>query len=201
MTEYILIGGAPLTGKTSLAKKLSRELNCNWLACDSISVWMANLVRREDYIELFYDLKETGKEMSAEEFYRLHPNPADVYELEKRKQEHVQQGVESLIDAEFPWDRVVVEGIAITPEFAKSIQEIFPNSKFTFIFLYDDNGQRIKDRLYSRGLYDSPEKYEDWIKTLELEWVKLYNQYFKGECEKYSLQLTELDKADFLNLL
>lgn len=36
----ILIGGAPTTGKTTLAKALSRVLGLPWISTDHIRAWM-----------------------------------------------------------------------------------------------------------------------------------------------------------------
>ena len=53
-TICYLIGGAPRTGKTTLAKKLAGENGIKSLSTDSILVMMMKIVRREDYPDLFY---------------------------------------------------------------------------------------------------------------------------------------------------
>lgn len=161
---------------------------------------MTNLVNKSDYEDLFYDFGD-DHELTAEEFYTLHPDPVRVFELEKKKMVQLQKGIESLIDAEFPWETIVIEGIAITPEFIDQIKSKFPSIKMRTIFLYEDSDDRMRKRLYSRGLYDSPDKYAEWVKPLELLWVKLYNDYYKEECAKFSMELTPLNRVNSLDFL
>lgn len=52
--KVILIGGAPLSGKSYVARKLGQELNLPWISTDTIREQMRQLVRKEDYPNLFF---------------------------------------------------------------------------------------------------------------------------------------------------
>lgn len=185
MQNYILIGGAPLTGKSTIAKNFTNHIQ---ISTDEIRSLLYNLLKPEDNPDLFYDFG-----LSAEEFYDKYKTAAEVFEKEMKQAEATQEGVRALIKAEFSWESICIEGIAITPKF---VEELSKNKKINVrgIFLYDDNKDRIRKRLFKRGLYDDAENYSDLIKEIELEWVIFYNQFYKHQAEKYKMELYSIDE-------
>jgi hypothetical protein len=66
---------------------------------------------------------------------------------EKALDEEIRQGLEAeagitaFLKCHLPWESVIIEGIAITPEFALKLKEEFVDIIFTFSFLIDGTYQ------------------------------------------------------------
>ena len=59
MKKIFLIGGSPTAGKSYIAKKIAKKLGIPWISTDTIREQMRQLVRKEDYPELFLHVKAT----------------------------------------------------------------------------------------------------------------------------------------------
>lgn len=182
-----LVGGAPLSGKSTLADILAAEHLAVQISTDNIRDWMIKVTNKADYPRLFY-----GHELGPEEYYRKYDTARKVMEGEIEQGKDVEAGIRALLECFLPWERMVIEGIGITPEFAVNLAKEFPDIQFETRILYDDNDLRIKHRISERGLWGSKGTYPDYIKDKEFEWVKLYNEYFKIEADKYKLELTKV---------
>lgn len=64
MQKLTLIGGAPLSGKTTLSRIIAKKDGAIELSTDSVRSWMKQLVRPDEYPGLFY-----ADKMTAEKFY------------------------------------------------------------------------------------------------------------------------------------
>ncbi|MDA3836825.1 MAG: hypothetical protein PF542_04335, partial [Nanoarchaeota archaeon] len=188
MKQIILLGGAPTTGKTTLAKKLSKEYNCPWISTDFIRSWMKSIVLKKRFPHLF-----NFNNLTAEEHYKKY-SIDETIALEKLRDKEVFKGIKEFIKINNDWDRFIIEGISIHPEFIKELSsndyEVFP------IFLIEKNKKRIKKFLYKRGLWDDAHKYEDWVKEIELEELVKTNLYYANECRLLNLPFIEI-KEDY----
>jgi len=188
----LLIGGAPLSGKSTLAKGLSEILGTPWVSTDDIRKWMEPLVRKEDYPDLFY-----SDGLDAEAFYKKYKTAQKVFELENRQGLDVQKGITAMIESFWWWDAFIIEGIAITPSYARLFQNSHKNLAVRSVFLIDRNRDSIWQRLTQRGLWGAAGTYPDYIKPIELEWTILFNHYYEAECAKHGFithDITELEK-------
>ncbi|HUD07042.1 MAG TPA: hypothetical protein VMR34_04085 [Candidatus Saccharimonadales bacterium] len=194
--SVILIGGAPLSGKSTLAKSLSKRLNIPWVSTDDIRKWMQAVVRKEDYPDLFYTV---GLDSVA--FYKKYKTAQSVVDGEVSEGIDVQKGITAMIDSFWWWDKFIIEGIAISPSFTKQFQDTHNNIGVTPLFLVDKDRDNIKKRINERGLWSKAGTYPDYIKPLELEWVAIYNQSYEEEAKKYGFtthDISELHKLEEL---
>ncbi len=53
----------------------------------------------------------------------------------------------------------------------------------------DNDKQRIKDRISSRGLWGPIDSYSNSLIPKEVEWVVLYNNWFHEQAEKYKIKV------------
>lgn len=185
LSECILIGGAPLTGKSTLADKLAVERDAVQFSTDNVRDWMLRITNKNEFPDLFY-----SSNLNVEEFYAKYNTAQKVFDGEKNQSKVVEQGIVALLSCFLPWQRLIIEGIAITPDFVVKAKELFPNIKFEPIFLYESNNETMKKRINSRGLWDLADKYPHHIKEKELEWVILYNEFYKDQTKLFSFQLT-----------
>ncbi len=177
--KIILIGGAPATGKSTIAHTLSKELECPWFSTDFVRAWMKQLVSNEDYPELF-----NFAGISAEEHYKKF-SVSETIASEKARDTQVFKGVKAFIETNCDWSCYIVEGISIHPDFLTELNgddyEIYP------LFLIDLHKERIKEILHTRGLWGDAHTYEDWVKDIELEYLIETNREYQRLCEEYKL--------------
>lgn len=187
MKEYYLIGGAPLSGKSTIVKKLPDY----WvISTDDIRSFLHNILKPEDNPDLFY-----GFGLDAVEFYDKYKDAKTVFDLELKQAQATQIGIDALIKSDFSWNKIAIEGIAVIPEYVSKIMKD-STIKVNYVFLHDPDANRIEKRIFERGLYDDADNYPDSIKKIEVEWVVMYNEYYKSECEKYNLKIHSIDELD-----
>ena len=67
------------------------------------------------------------------------------------------------------------------------------------VFLIDEDKDRVRNTVFTRGLWDEPQKYPDEVKEKEVEWVLAFNDYIKSEAKKYNLPVFSVDRASYLD--
>src|SRR3989344_370096 len=114
MSKIILIGGSPTAGKSYTARKISDELKLPWISTDTIREQMREIVRKEDYPNLFLH----GDDSSDRAVEFLTHNTADqIVEHHNKENEDVWKGVAGLIEGDYVWGSFIIEGVAILPRF------------------------------------------------------------------------------------
>lgn len=104
-----------------------------------------------------------------------------------------ERGITALIEHTLPkWRVIVVEGDIITPGFVKRLQNKHPNTSIRATFLFDDNSERIAERIYSKGLWRRDKPYSDEIKPKEVAYVKAYNEWFQREARQYGVKIDQI---------
>lgn len=105
--------------------------------------------------------------------------------------EEIWKGVERFIRSPFPLENIIIEGVAILPQFVASL-----DIKVNPIFIVDTDEARISDVIYQRSLLP-------WIKTKTKEQqlekvadIQEFNDFFKQEAEKYKFPVVEISKSD-----
>ncbi len=186
--QIILIGGAPTTGKSTMARRLAKHLNLPWISTDQIRDIMRAVANREDYPKLFtpvgYDAEKFLNEFSAQEISRM--------EFEQGETAWI--GVRKFIEDDFTWaEGFVMEGLNILPHLIAENLKL-TTDKIKAVFLIDDDADRIRDVVFKRGLFDDAENYPDYVKEKEVEWVQLFSNKIKEEAKKYNFPVVEIDK-------
>lgn len=188
--KIILIGGAPTTGKSTIAKSLSKRLNLPYISTDQIRALLRSVASKEQYPELFnsseFDAERFLTELSAEE----------IVEMEFRQGEETWAGVRALInDCDYEWkDGCIIEGVGIIPKMVAKDYRDDPH--ITALFLGDHNISRMRDAIYKRGLWDDAHKYGDHLKEKEVEWVSLYGSRLEVEAKRHGFPCIEIQKND-----
>ena len=150
---------------------------------------MQKIVRPEDYPHITTDL-----DMSAKEWLTSRTVP-EIVEQQNRENEEVWRGVKAFIETNHVWDSFVLEGIAILP---RLVHEAFKdNPSIKPIFLLNDDRERIKEVIYTRGLWADAHTYSDEVKPIEVEWAILFNEWIKGEAEKYEYPTYQIQDKNF----
>ncbi|MCD6478177.1 MAG: hypothetical protein J7K87_04185 [Candidatus Aenigmarchaeota archaeon] len=195
MKKVIFIGGAPTTGKSYIAKKLSEELKLPWISTDTIRELMRRLVKKEDYPALFY-LSEATPEKAVE--FLTGNTPEDIVKIQNEESLDVWKGVKALIETDYVWESFIVEGVALLPHVISKFIRENKNIDAKAVFLVRDDVEHIRKVIFTRGLWDDAEKYPDSIKEKEVAWVIAFNNFIKSETKKYNLPTINVDYKNYL---
>ena len=184
--QIILIGGAPTTGKSTVAQLLSEKLKIPWVSTDTIRTVMQKVCNKGEYPSIFQDENYT-----AEEFLTKF-SPEEIVERHHKENDAVWEGICAIVENGYPWDSFIIEGIAIEPHLIK--KDLPDDSRIKTIFLIDEDTDRIREVVFNRGLWDSAKSYSDDVKEKEIVWVKEYSEKLKKEAEKYNFPCLEVAK-------
>src|SRR3989338_6307131 len=106
----ILIGGAPTTGKSTIAEMLARHLDIPWISTDQIREMLRAVVKREDLPKLF-----TPKDYTAEKFLTEFSSE-QIVDSEMGHGEAIWPAIKRLVEQDWVWERgFVLEGVEILP--------------------------------------------------------------------------------------
>jgi 2-phosphoglycerate kinase len=187
---FYLIGGAPTTGKSTVAKLLAKELSLPWISTDQLR----EIVKPYGDKNRFPTLYDTAN-LTAEEFLSMY-SAEQIAEMGFKQGDDVWPAVKGLLNNKSDWQRGgIVEGVNILPHLVA--EENYVNKeKVKPIFLVDLDRERMTQVVYTRGLYDDADKYSDDVKDTEVEWAMIFAQRLKKEAEKYGFPCVEISKTE-----
>jgi 2-phosphoglycerate kinase len=185
--KSILIGGAPTVGKSYLAKKLAEDLKLPWISTDTVREVMRKVVTdKERFPHLLHTARYTAEQYFAEF------NPEQIVKHQIEESYDTWQGVQALIQMDYVWDSFIIEGVGILPELVHRDFKDDPSVKP--VFLVTENKERIREVVYTRGLWDNAKSYPDSVKDTEVEWAYLFSKWLHKEAEKYNFPVIDIDK-------
>ena len=200
MNKIILIGGSPTAGKSYTARKISEELKLPWISTDTIREQMRWIVRKEDYQNLFQHGNAgmpAGPDKAVE--FLTHNTAEQIVEHQNKESEDVWKGVRGFIESDYSWGDFIVEGVAILPKLVAT-QELKIKKKIKAFFLIDEDKDRVRNTIFTRGLWDDADAYTDDVKEKEVDWVFAFNNYIKEEAKKYNLPVISIgNREDYMN--
>ncbi|OFW87077.1 MAG: hypothetical protein A3J37_07675 [Alphaproteobacteria bacterium RIFCSPHIGHO2_12_FULL_45_9] len=187
---FYLIGGAPTTGKSTVAKLLAKEFSLPWISTDQLR----EIVKPYGDKNRFPTLYDTTN-LTAEEFLSMY-SAEQIAEMGFKQGDDVWPAVKGLLNNKSDWQRGgIVEGVNILPHLVA--EENYVNKeKVKPIFLVDLDKERMSQVVYTRGLYDDADKYSDDVKDKEVEWAMIFAQRLKKEAEKYGFPCVEISKTE-----
>ena len=196
MSKVILIGGSPTAGKSYVARKLAEDLKLPWISTDTIREQMRWIVRKEDYPDAFHHFIESGPEKAVE--FLTHNTPEQIVEHQNKESAEIWKGVRGIIEGDYAWGDFIVEGVAILPELVAN-QEWKVKKDIMALFLINEDKDRVRNIIFTRGLWDDPDKYPDDVKEKEVEWVFVFNNYIKEKAKKYNFPVFNVDRISYLD--
>jgi 2-phosphoglycerate kinase len=195
MNKIILIGGSPTAGKTYTAKKLAEELNLPWISTDLIREQMKWIVSKDQYPYLFHH-PDVGSDAAID--YLTNNTTAQIVQNEQKECEEVWKGVRGIIEGDYVWENFIIEGIAILPKLVAS-EQWETKKDIRTIFLIDEDKDRVRNTIFTRGLWDEADKYPHDIKEKEVEWVLAFNAIIKDEASKYGLPVISVGRSNYIS--
>lgn len=185
--KIILIGGMPTAGKTTIAKQVSQHFNLPYISTDQIRIIMQSIADSNKYPFL---LSSAG--YSAEEFLEKY-SAEEIAHMEYEQGKEVWLGVKYFIEKDWVWrNGCVIEGVNVLPSLIDEIDQ--EQIDVSAIFLSDIDHERIKNVVYTRGLFDDAKTYSDHVKDKEIEWVKLFDEKIRSDAKTHNYPVVDINK-------
>ena len=186
--QIILIGGMPTTGKTTLARELSRRLALPWLSTDQTRLVMQGVADPKQYPQLL-----SAHGLSAAEFFQRF-SPEEIAEREYMHGIETWPGNKKLIEDDFTWrEGFILEGVNILPSLLPSLQT---SSDVRPLFLTDEGDDALRKAIFSRGLYADA----DMLKECEIIWARLFDQRIQAEAQQYGYPVVRVQKDSEIDM-
>lgn len=141
-----LIGGPPKCGKTTLAKKLSRELNIQWVASDTLQVvareYVSKYASKKEMDELYPHNAQKGE--TNDETYSLH-TPKQIAHNYMKQAKASYDAVDMFSICEITdGNDYIIEGYHVTPQLAARLIKQYGHKNFRVLFLYKADLKKIR---------------------------------------------------------
>ncbi|MEO6077654.1 MAG: AAA family ATPase [Candidatus Andersenbacteria bacterium] len=189
-----LIGGPPKCGKTTLAKRLSKELNVPWISTDTLQNIVWAYTPKQEHAKLFPHSHLRGD--SNDDFYSAHTSK-EIVEGYIAQGKTTYDAIEMLAETYITdKDDFIVEGYSVTPELVKKISKRFGTEHIKVVFLVKNDEQKMITDFHKSTTPN------DWIlrKTKEeatyqkiAKMISDYSKYFEKEAKQYNLQYFAMD--------
>jgi len=195
MDKIILIGGSPTAGKSYTARKIAESLKLPWISTDTIREQMRKIVRKKDFPKLFFHSEATPT-MAVE--YLSKNSARKIVKNQNDESIDVWKGISALLETDYVWGSFIIEGVAVLPHLVKKIS--VEKKEIKVVFLVDENIERVRKTIFTRGLWDDADKYPDNIKEKEVAWVMAFNEYIIDEAKKYGFPIVKIgDRKKYLS--
>jgi 2-phosphoglycerate kinase len=180
-----VIGGIPLSGKTSVANRLATKLDLPYISTDLIRAYTIEILGRENYF------KNIPNEVNLTlENYLGNQTAEEIFQREVSKNNLLAKHISKFFKTDWSWEDYIIEGTGIQPD------EILANKSdfdLKIVFLLFKNKDLIQERIYKRGLWAEAEEYADHYKSKEIAWVWQYNNYLKEKVELFNIEHIYID--------
>ncbi len=182
-----LIGGAPAVGKSTVAAALAAHLGIPWISTDQIRDIMRSIADRGTHPKLF-NPEGHGAETLFEAF-----SAEQLVEIEVGQGEAAWTGIRALIERDYTWPQgFVVEGVNLLPHLIR--RDFGGGSDVVGIFVTDADPVRIRNVIFTRGIWDEAGRYPDSVKEKEFAWVLQYDAWLKAQAGIHGFPVVALDK-------
>jgi len=199
-----LVGGAPRTGKTTLAEAMAKKRSIAYCSLDhTTSAIVPYISEREFQTKLPLRIARQETNYSNDIFYTRYTSE-EITDFYLHQAETFWPGILNLIQYAIQDEQdLVLEGWQILPHFLHSITSSEDQTKLRIIFLYKTNVKNIIASIKSTTVNN------DWAmknsrreSTLEAiaKMVGFFSDYIKREANKYGFQTVNTD-ADFQQII
>lgn len=190
-----LIGGSPRSGKSTLAKMLSKCLSCQLISIDDLRVVVIPYVAKKDIDKKF-------------PFEKMFPNNSDLFfgrytskeilRADITEAKNLWPGVKSLIKHEILCGKeFIIEGVQLLPILVNQLkkEKIWKDIRIVYLVKIDEKqiiSDIKKNEKISDWLLSTTKNKETLIRAAEM--ISEYGRYLSREAKKYKFGLFVTDK-------
>jgi len=193
-----LIGAPPRCGKTTLAKKMSKQMRIPWLSSDTLDSITQVLTPKEKFAKKFpYSfLRKKGSARNNDSFYNTY-SPEKIVSVLKKEAEAVHLAIDTVIACEIAdGNDYIIEGYHIMPSFANKMIKKYGKQNIRAVFLTKFDANKFakdvhKSTTPNDWLLVLTKKAETFIKVGNM--VSVFSKYFEQEAKKFGLQTFNMD--------
>ncbi|MDB5189134.1 MAG: P-loop containing nucleoside triphosphate hydrolase [Parcubacteria group bacterium] len=145
MSKIILVGGPPRSGKTTLARKISKEENIPWISTDAFDDIAKEYVSKVELDDLFPKTELRRKSGGGNDEMYAAFSTEEITDAYLKQAETIHSAVESFILCANTegWD-YVIEGYHITPKLIAKLQAEYKN--ISSVILVNTAGEEAIER-------------------------------------------------------
>ncbi len=196
-----LIGGPPRSGKTTLAKRMSKKYRIPWISCDTLGAIEREHTPKSEWDKKYpysYLRKDPKMGRSNDLFYETY-SPKKIASVLKKQAKSTYKAIDIFIACEIAdGNDYIVEGYHITPQFADKMIKKYGKKNIKAMFLGKfDEYQFAKDVHKSTTPNDwlivLTKKQETFVRVGKM--VSFYSQEMKEQAKKYGLKMFNMDKG------
>ena len=191
---FYLIGGSPRSGKTTIAKELSRKLNIPWISTDTLESVVIKYTDDNILPALFpKSVMRRSTNQSNDEMYTKYTSE-QIVNAYIDQGNSLAKGIEMFIECEASYDNdYILEGYHILPELVLKLEKKFP-VKTVFVGR-EDEMQTLED------ITKNPQV-NDWVITktkniqtysLIAKMLKVFSLRLKKEAEENKGEYFSMD--------
>ncbi len=196
-----LIGGTPRSGKTTLAKKLAKDLNVSWISADTLEGLAQHFTTSKEFKKKFpkTSIRQSTDNSNDAMYSKYTAKQITKAYIEQAKSswEVIQVLIDWLTGENFDY---IIEGYQVAPKFANDLSKKYGKKKIKAIFLTHHD---IKSIVTAAKQGKDP---NDWFinKTKDqstypkiAEMIKEHGDYTRSQASKYGFKFINMDK-DFV---
>jgi 2-phosphoglycerate kinase len=188
-----LIGGPPKCGKTTLAKRLSKEKGIPWVSTDTLQCVIKPYINKKDLPKLFPTSFQRGSD--NDEKYSKHSTD-EIIEAYQQQAKTSCKAIDMFAVCEIAdGNDFVIEGYHIEPEFAAELNSKYPNKLRSVFLIKTDETKFIKNIKKSATPNDwiiSRTNDENTYKKIA-KMICEYGNFFRKESGKYDFKVFNMD--------
>ena len=193
-----LIGGPPRTGKTTLAKKLSKRLGISWLSTDTLEVVSRAYVNKSEWEKKYpYTfMRRNHGNRNNDYFYREYSAEKIISALKKQAKTAV-PAIDNFIANEIAnGNDFILEGYHLDPALVNKLVRKFGKKNFKVVFLTKLDSQKFAEDVYKSTtpndwLLVLTKKAETFVKVGHM--VAKYGDYFEKEAKRFKFRIINTD--------
>lgn len=193
-----LIGGAPRSGKTTLAKKLSDKLHIPWISIDTLETVISKYVSKKDYTSSFPKniLREQTKQ-SNDLMYSQYTDK-EITRAYIRQARTSWPAIEAFVASEIRNNNnFILEGHQLHPKIVSTLLKKYKN-KIRAVFLGRGEAKIIISSATSfstkNDWFTKKTKNKD-IYPYIAQMIITYSNFFQSEAKKYKQKYFNVDKG------
>jgi 2-phosphoglycerate kinase len=194
-----LIGGPPKCGKTTLAKKLAKELGIQWVSSDTLQVvsraYVCEFLSKEAFDERYPHSAQRGA--SNDEIYsQLSPEQIAENYIVQAKASYDAVDMFSICEIKDGND-YIIEGYHVTPELADKLVNKYGAEHFRVLFIVKEDSATFLENLKKSTTPN------DWILTKTKDentfpkiaaMISYYGKHFSKEASIYGFTTINMDE-------